>query len=120
MKSDYHQTIYLTLLFTVICFLSLIFATGKGIGISFDDNQLVAYLLSGISLFICLSAFKVKLSRKRKTMVKTLGTVHSLFLILFFSGWIGFNEGLFIFIVPIIGASYFSFVTIIHYLEFNN
>lgn len=120
MKSEYFQTIYLTLLFTVIFFLSLVFATGSGIGINLDDNQLVGYLLSIVSLFICLYAFRIKQPIKRKLMVKTLGTIHALFLILFFSGWIGSNEGMFIFIIPVIGISYFSFVTIIQYLEFND
>jgi len=119
MKSEYFQIILLMILYNIFCFLSLVFATGYGVGLKLDDNQLIAYILIFISFFISFSSLKVKDTKKRLLVVRVMGLLVILYLLLFFSGIVGSNEAMFIFVIPIFGIPVFIFVFIFHYLTFN-
>lgn len=120
MKSEYFQILIMSLLYNFIYFLSLVFATGYGIGIKLDDNQLIAYILIIATSLFCLFSIRIKNVKNRRIIVKALGIVISFFLILFFSGIVGSNEAMFVFVVPILGIPVFIFMYIFHYLTFNS
>ncbi|RST92185.1 hypothetical protein CBF36_08850 [Vagococcus bubulae] len=119
MKSEYHQILFLSLIYSIIYFLSLIFATGHGIGFKFDDNQAIAYILVLILFSISISSFKIKDIKQRHSMVKFINVLIILFIVLFLSGIVGSNEAMFIFIFPIFIIPIFIFIWSLHYLTFN-
>ncbi|MEG2707747.1 MAG: hypothetical protein RR968_01310 [Vagococcus sp.] len=118
MRKDYWQIVVLTLVYDIVYFLSLVFATGYGIGIKCDDNQLIGYVLVIVTLLICLVSFKVKDTMYQKNVIKVMGVLIALFLILFFSGIVGSNEAMFLFIIPIIVIPIFIYMCMFHYLCF--
>lgn len=118
MKSEYFQILILSLVYNIIYFCSLVFATGYGIGLKLDDNQFIAYCLIAITSLICIIAFKINQRKQRKIIVKLIGLSTGLFLILFLSGIVGSNEAMFLFVIPIFGLPIFIFLFIAHYLTF--
>lgn len=119
MKSEYIQILIMSLFYNFIYFLSLVFATGYGVGIKLDDNQLIAYILIIATSLFCLFSIKIKNVKDRRIIAKVMGILISLFPILFFSGIVGSNEAMFVFVVPILGIPVFIFMFIFHYLTCN-
>ena len=119
MKSEYNQIILMSLAYSIIYLFSLIFATGSKIGINFDYNQLIAYILIIVTVTFSLFSFKIKILKYKRKAIKLIRILIILFFILFFSGIIGFNEIAFAFIIPILGLPFFIFSFIFHYLTFN-
>ncbi|MEG0286679.1 MAG: hypothetical protein RR494_11085 [Vagococcus sp.] len=120
MKSNYFQILTLMLIYSIIYFLALVFATGYGIGLKLDDNQGIAYFLILITTCITMASFSVKDSKKRRLVVKNICFLVILFIILFLSGIVGSNEAMFIFVVPIFAIPIFIFVWAFHYLTITN
>lgn len=119
MKSEYIQILIMSLFYNFIYFLSLVFATGYGVGIKLDDNQLIAYILIIATSLFCLFSIKIKNVKDRRIIAKVMGILISLFPILFFSGIVGSNEAMFVFVAPILGIPVFIFMFIFHYLTCN-
>jgi len=119
MKSEYNQIVLMSLAYSIIYLFSLIFATGSAVGINFDYNQLIGYILVMITVVFSLFSFKIKLLKYKRKAIKFIGILTSLFLILTFSGIIGFNEVAFAFLIPILGFPFFIFSFMFHYLTFN-
>lgn len=120
MKSNYFQILTLILLYNIIYFLALVFATGYGIGLKLDDSQGIAYVLILITTCITIASFTVKDSKKRRLVVKSICFLVILFIVLFLSGIVSSNEAMFIFIVPIFAVPIFIFIWAFHYLTITN
>ncbi|EPR0552482.1 hypothetical protein ACUZYP_002398, partial [Listeria innocua] len=50
MNKRYYTALVVLSCFNILWLLSFIFATGKGIGIKLDDNQLPGYIIIGLCL----------------------------------------------------------------------
>ncbi|EAC9524648.1 hypothetical protein FG285_02250 [Listeria monocytogenes] len=103
MNKRYYTALMVLSCFNILWLLSFIFATGRGIGIKLDDNQLPGYIIIGLCLCILTYAYFVNRIQLRKKIIAILVLLDALFMIL---AWgkpniINFNEGMFIFIGPI-------------------
>lgn len=99
-NKKYYQTLLFFICYSIICVLSLIFATGVGNGIKLDDNQLIGYIVVIFCFTLtCFSFFVVKF-RLRRIMITLVMILNILFVILPYVDLLNFNEGMFAFFIP--------------------
>ncbi|EPR0550653.1 hypothetical protein ACUZYP_000517, partial [Listeria innocua] len=103
MNKRYYTALMVLSCFNILWLLSFIFATGRGIGIKLDDNQLPGYIIIGLCLCILTYAYFVNRIQLRKIMIASLALLDALFMFLAWENQniINFNEGMFVFIIPI-------------------
>ncbi|TYU04991.1 hypothetical protein FZ028_09590 [Listeria monocytogenes] len=103
MNKRYYTVLIVLSCFNILWLLSLIFATGKGVGIKLDDNQLPGYIIIGLCLCLLTYAYFVNRTQLRKIIIAILALLDTLFMFLAWGNQniINFNEGMFIFIGPI-------------------
>ncbi|EAD8822852.1 hypothetical protein AKH85_15000, partial [Listeria monocytogenes] len=103
MNKRYYTALVVLSCFNILWLLSFIFATGRGIGIKLDDNQLPGYIIIGLCLCLLTYAYFVNRIQLRKIIIASLALLDILFIFLAWGNQniINFNEGMFIFIGPI-------------------
>ncbi|EAC9524650.1 hypothetical protein BKQ26_14400 [Listeria monocytogenes] len=103
MNKRYYTVLIVLSCFNILWLLSLIFATGKGVGIKLDDNQLPGYIIIGLCLCLLTYAYFVNRIQLRKIIIAILALLDTLFMFLAWGNQniINFNEGMFVLIIPI-------------------
>ncbi|EAD3046721.1 hypothetical protein E5Z50_04000 [Listeria monocytogenes] len=103
MNKRYYTVLIVLSCFNILWLLSLIFATGKGVGIKLDDNQLLGYIIIGLCLCLLTYAYFVNRIQLRKIIIAALALLDALFMFLAWGNQniINFNEGMFVLIIPI-------------------
>lgn len=102
MNKRYYTALVVLSCFNILWLLSFIFATGKGSGIKLDDSQLPGYIIIGLCLCLLTYAYFINRIQLRKIIIAILALLDAMFM---FLAWgniniINFNEGMFVFIIP--------------------